>query len=134
MVFAQKTILLESRRAAVKQKYLQYAMDPAFRRAYRNRIYYNVNKDVPATDTLHMSSTALLPAPEPEALTVEQPSAIRMRAGAGSPHQRPGICWRPSRVCGDVMVGQQLQQYDGFFCVCRKPFATQRSRVRAAVL
>lgn len=48
-------ILLESRRQAIKRKYLQYATDARFRRAYRNKIYYNVNKDVPSGDTMHMN-------------------------------------------------------------------------------
>lgn len=42
-----KTKLLEARRQAVKRKYLLYATDARFRRAYQNRIYFNANKDVP---------------------------------------------------------------------------------------
>lgn len=32
---------------ALKRKYLQYVVDPLYRRAYRERIYYNVNMEVP---------------------------------------------------------------------------------------
>lgn len=51
---------MEARKKAVTQKYLQYLTDPRFRRVYRNRIYYNVNKDVPEEDRLHMKGNVML--------------------------------------------------------------------------
>lgn len=52
--------MLSIRRNAIKAKFMQYLTDPKFRRAYRDRIYYNVNMDVPDDDTLHMQSIKLL--------------------------------------------------------------------------
>lgn len=47
-------MLMNARRKAVKKKFLQYVSDPKYRRSYRNRIYYNVNLDVPSDDMLYM--------------------------------------------------------------------------------
>lgn len=38
----------------MKNKFYQVLVDPTFRRGYRDRIYYNVNVDVPENDTYHM--------------------------------------------------------------------------------
>lgn len=35
------------RKRAMKRKYLQYVIDPIYRQKYRNKIFYNVNLDVP---------------------------------------------------------------------------------------
>lgn len=46
--------MLNARRKAVQRKFKQYENDSKYRRAYRNRIYYNVNQDVAADDSKNM--------------------------------------------------------------------------------
>lgn len=49
-------MLMNARKKAIKKKFLQYVIDPKYRRSYRNRIYYNVNQDVPSDDNLYMDA------------------------------------------------------------------------------
>lgn len=50
----QRTLLQRERCRAIQRKYKQYTTDPDFRRAYRDQVYYNVNKEVPPNDDQHM--------------------------------------------------------------------------------
>lgn len=45
---------MNARRKAVHKKFQQYENDSKYRRAYSNRIYYNVNQDVPTDDYKNM--------------------------------------------------------------------------------
>lgn len=50
---------MEARKRAVTSKYLQYITDPRYRRMYRDRIYLNVNQDVPKSDRRFMDARAM---------------------------------------------------------------------------
>lgn len=71
---------------------MQYITDPRYRRMYRDRIYYNVNKDVPENDRLHMhGSVMLVGADEAEDPTMDPEITEAVRLMSRSPKKRRNI-------------------------------------------
>lgn len=79
---------MEARKKAVTTKYLQYITDPRYRRLYRDRIYYNVNKDVPETDQLHMHGVLVIGANEEPDTSFDPEITEAVRQMSSSPTRR----------------------------------------------
>lgn len=95
------TQLMNARKNAVRRKFKQYMDDSKYRRAYRNRIYYNVNQDVPADDSKNMP-IRLTYSPEQPVQNATTPlrksPSLRTR-----PHRTP----QPTRIPRAVELMQQ---------------------------
>lgn len=53
----QIALLVAARKRAIRRKFAKYSADSNYRKSYRNRVYYNVNQDIPIDDNLHMKTT-----------------------------------------------------------------------------